>query len=216
MRSPCLPVFVVNNHEKLFGVESPDAAKQHYLLIGPWDHGGTTHPRREVSGLAFGPASLVDVPALIREWFDFTMAGGPRPAFLQKRVTYYVAGAEEWRYADSLDEIAKPVHKLYLTSDGAAGDVFHSGRLTPVAPAANAAADHWTYDPLDTRPEELDRETLDDSLRPASATPSISMAPASSSTASRSRSQRRSSARRDSRCGSPWTSRTPTSRPRSI
>jgi hypothetical protein len=136
------------------------AAQQHYLVIGPWDHQGTTHPRRDVSGLSFGAPSLVDVSALVRDWFDFTLRGGPRPAFLAKRVAYYVAGAEEWRYADSLDELNGVVRRLFLASRGEAGDVFHSGSLLPEA-ATGAASDHWTYDPLNTRPEELDRVPSD-------------------------------------------------------
>jgi len=149
---------------------APPAGRDgHYLVIGPWDHGGTAHPRREVGGLTFGPASLIDVPALLRGWFDFALGGGPRPPFLQKRVAYYVAGAEAWRYADSLDEVTGATRTLYLASDGAAGDVFHSGRLSPEPPragrrgaaAAGSRADGWTYDPLDTRPEELDRRTVD-------------------------------------------------------
>ncbi|HVT15815.1 MAG TPA: CocE/NonD family hydrolase [Thermoanaerobaculia bacterium] len=140
----------------------PAGRDRHYLVIGPWDHGGITHPRREVGGLSFGPASMVDTQALLREWFDFALAGAPRPAFLRKQVAYYVAGAEEWRYADRLDEVTGVTRKLYLASDGSAADVFHSGRLGPEPPRAGAPrADRWTYDPLDTRPEELDREPVD-------------------------------------------------------
>ncbi|HEX7139999.1 MAG TPA: CocE/NonD family hydrolase [Vicinamibacterales bacterium] len=136
----------------------------HFLVIGPWDHGGTTHPRREVGGLKFGPDSVVDINALLSDWFDHTLKGGPLPAFLAKRVTYYVAGAEEWRHADDLGEVTKETRTLYLSSNGEAGDVYHSGHLVPGRTAADAPPDRWTYDPLDTRPEELDRNTVDDWL----------------------------------------------------
>jgi uncharacterized protein len=120
----------------------------------------SAHPQREFGGLAFGPASLVDVPDLLRQWFDFTLGTAPRPAFLAKRVAYYVAGAEEWRYAESLDELNQATKRLFLASDDEAGDLFHSGRLAS-EPKPTSATDHWTYDPLDTRPEELDREPVD-------------------------------------------------------
>jgi putative CocE/NonD family hydrolase len=140
----------------------PSAAAQHYLVIGPWDHGGVAHPRREVGGVSFGPASVIDVSTLIREWFDFTLKGTARPQLLAKRVAYYVIGPEEWRYADTLDEVTKGTRRLFLTSGGEASDVFHSGRLLTSEPAITAPSDRWTYDPLDTRPEELDREPVDD------------------------------------------------------
>jgi uncharacterized protein len=143
---------------------APPAGRDgHYLVIGPWDHRGTLRPRREVGGLSFGAASLVDMQGLLRGWFDFTLRGAPRPAFLARRVACYVAGAEAWRYADSLEELTGETRTLYLSSQGTAGDVFHSGRLDPVPPRdrAGAAADRWTYDPLDTRPEELDRAPVD-------------------------------------------------------
>jgi putative CocE/NonD family hydrolase len=151
-------LFVYREHLRF----APAAGRgRHYLVIGPWDHGGITRPRREVGGVSFGPASVIDMPALLREWFDFTLTGAARPAFLRQQIAYYVAGAEEWRYADTLDELTAATRKLYLGSGGAAADAFHSGRLAPEPPPAAAPPDHWTYDPLDTRPEELDREPVD-------------------------------------------------------
>ena len=133
---------------------NPEAKSKHYLIIGPWDHAGTRTPNREVGGLTFGKASLVDLNDLHREWYDWTMKSGARPAFLKKRVAYYVVGADEWKYADSLETVANQRRTLYLGSDGAAGDVFHSGRLAEKA--GGAASDQWTYDPLDTRPGAIE------------------------------------------------------------
>ncbi|HJQ23410.1 MAG TPA: CocE/NonD family hydrolase [Blastocatellia bacterium] len=134
------------------------ARDKHFLIIGPWDHAGTRTPRKEVGGLKFGDASLLDLNKLHREWYDWTMKGGPRPEFLKKPVAYYVAGAEEWKYADSLAAIASGRRTLYLDSAGGqAGDVFHSGTLSDT-PATKSAPDRYVYDPLDTRPAELERE----------------------------------------------------------
>jgi len=47
--------------------------------------------------------------------------GRTKPAFLKKRVAYYVVGAEEWKYADSLESISNEVKTLYLSSNGALG-----------------------------------------------------------------------------------------------
>lgn len=130
---------------------SAEAKQNHYLIIGPWDHAGTRTPKTDVGGLKFGAASVLDLNKLHQEWYDWTMKGGAKPAFLKKRVAYYVVGAEEWKYADSLESIANDKRTLFLASSGSARDVFHSGLLAE-KPGSMAAADSWTYDPLDTRP----------------------------------------------------------------
>jgi putative CocE/NonD family hydrolase len=129
-----------------------EAKAKHYLIIGPWDHPGTRTPKAEVGGLKFGPASVLDLNKLHTEWYDWAMKGGAKPEFLKKRLAYYVVGAEEWKYADSLENISNTAKTLYLSSNGEAGDVFRSGSLTEAKPGATAAMDSWMYDPLDTRP----------------------------------------------------------------
>ena len=129
---------------------SPEARARHYLIIGPWDHAGTRTPQREVGGLKFGEASLLDLNKLHKEWYDWTMKAGPKPDFLKKAVAYYVVGPEEWKYAASLDEIGAP-RAFYLDSDGRANDVFRSGNLSSAKPAGSTP-DHYVYDPLDLRP----------------------------------------------------------------
>ena len=143
---------------------TPEARAQHYLIIGPWDHAGTRTPNREVGGLKFGEACMLDLNNLHREWYDWTMKGGAKPAFLKKRIAYYVTGADEWKYADDIETLATGKRTLYLQSgaDGA-GDAFHSGAMTEEKPAA-AKPDAYTYDPLDTRPAELEREELRNNL----------------------------------------------------
>lgn len=135
-----------------------EAKANHYLIIGPWDHAGTRTPKAEVGGLKFGAASVLDLNKLHTEWYDWVMKGKAKPEFLKKRVAYYLVGAEEWKYADSLESISNATKTFYLGSNGAAGDVFHSGALSDAKSGAGAAADSWTYDPLDTRPGAAEPE----------------------------------------------------------
>jgi len=138
---------------------SPEARSRHYLVIGPWDHAGTRTPTKEVGGLAFGDASLLDLNDLHRQWYDWTMKNGPKPAFLKQRVAWYIAGpgAEEWRYADTLEEVSGSTRTFYLGSDrGRADSVFASGRLAAEKPAQASEADRWTYDPLRLREDDQD------------------------------------------------------------
>lgn len=142
--------------------------QRHYLVIGPWDHAGTRTPQRKVGGLEFGETSMLDLNQLHREWYDWTMKDGKRPAFLEKRVAYYVVGpgAETWKYADNLDAVATGGRRtLYLGSRGGeAGSVFRSGTLDAVAPLAGAAPDRYVYDPRDLRPGELEEHASADYL----------------------------------------------------
>ena len=138
----------------------PEACDKHFLVIGPWDHAGTRTPNREFGGMKFGEASLVDLNKLHLDWYHWTMLDGPQPEFLKKRVAYYLMGAETWKYADRLDDIANEYRRFYLTSqDGQANDVFRSGDLSDEL-ADNPETDGYIYDPLDLRPAELEKEEI--------------------------------------------------------
>ena len=128
---------------------------EHFLIIGPWDHAGTRVPRRAVGGVEFGEASLLDLQQLHLEWYRWTMSEGPRPTFLKKRVAYYVTGAEQWRYADSLASITLAHQELFLGSSNSASSVFGSGILSPAKPEG-AGGDQYVYNPLDVSTAEAE------------------------------------------------------------
>lgn len=138
---------------------APAAARaKHYLIIGPWEHAGTRTPRAQLGGLTFGPKSLLDLNALHKDWYDWTLKGGSRPEFLKAHVAYYMLGkgAEEWRYAETLDALTAEQRAYYLGSEqGRANDVFASGRLDTASPAAaTAPPDSYVYDPLRVEVED--------------------------------------------------------------
>jgi uncharacterized protein len=137
---------------------TPEAKEKHFLIIGPWDHAGTRTPRREVGGLKFGEASVLDLNKLHTEWYDWVMKNGTKPEFLEKRVAYYVVGegAENWKYADNLEAISNEKRAFYLGSNGSAENVYQSGWLGENSGASGGAGDKWTYDPLDTRPGDAE------------------------------------------------------------
>ena len=140
---------------------SAAAKRDHYLIIGPWDHSGTRTPEKEVGGLTFGEASMVDLNKLHADWYGWTLKGGERPEFLKKRVAYYVVGpgAEQWKYADDLESIATETRTFHLASTGgSANDVAHSGDL--VAALRDSKPDHYVYDPRDLRPAALETEEV--------------------------------------------------------
>jgi len=137
---------------------SSAAKARHYLIIGPWDHAGTRTPKEEVAGLKFGKASVIDLNQLHREWYDWTMKSGSRPAFLKDRVAYYMAGtgAEEWRYANTLEALTRESRPLYLSSrEGHANELFDSGALA-TSVANEVTPDRYIYDPLDVSSAKVD------------------------------------------------------------
>jgi len=72
--------------------------------------------------------------------------------------------ADAWKYSNSLATIAAKPMTLYLsTPAGNANDVFHSGTLAPEMPGQHSAA-RYVYDPLDTRPAELEKEEVPNGL----------------------------------------------------
>lgn len=140
---------------------SAAAKAKHYLIIGPWDHFGTRTPDTQYGGIKFGKASLIDMNRLQKNWYDWTMKGGPKPSFLKNKVAYYFFGdgVDEWRYASSLAAITAEMRPMYLASvNGSANDVFAGGNLTADRPGNAGQSDHYVYDPLDTQSPAWDPE----------------------------------------------------------
>ena len=105
--------------------------------------------------MKFGPAAIVDLNDLHRQWYDWTLKSGAKPEFLKNQVAYYMIAAGNtgangaWKYADSLKSLTAHTRTFYLDSqNGDANGVFRSGNLTENQP--QEGADKFTYDPLDT------------------------------------------------------------------
>jgi uncharacterized protein len=121
---------------------SPEEAARILLLIGPWDHLGTQHPRKVIAGLAIADSAVLDMEKLHADWYDWVLGRGPRPALLQDRVTYYMMGANEWRHAHSLQDASSGASlALYLEDPaGTPKGLFHSGSLLPSKPGREPPA----------------------------------------------------------------------------
>jgi putative CocE/NonD family hydrolase len=141
---------------------SREARARHFLVIGPWDHGGTLNQKAEFRGVKVAPAGLLDILGLHAAWYAWTMQDGPRPEFLQKTVAYYVMGAEEWRYADTLEEITTEERQYFLGSTQNATDVLNAGLLSPQA--QQGLPDSYVYDPHDVSNLALNVDIDPDSL----------------------------------------------------
>ncbi len=137
---------------------TPEARAKHFLVLGPWDHRGPWNGNLGlppvVGGVTFGPASLIDAVRLHTQWYNWLMCDGPQPDLLQRRVAYYVAGREQWRYTDTLEEITASLKPLYLDSKGTASRIFDSGLLRETA--GSGSGDTYIYDPRDRSIAEVE------------------------------------------------------------
>jgi putative CocE/NonD family hydrolase len=85
------------------------------LLIGPYDDGLMQHGAlANLQGYQVDPAALIDLRELRYQWFDHVLKGGAKPDLLKGRVNYEVMGANEWRHAASLEDMAKGSLRFYL------------------------------------------------------------------------------------------------------
>jgi putative CocE/NonD family hydrolase len=150
----------LEHYRRYMRYASAEARARHYLVIGPWDHAGTATPAREFGGVTIGEAGVVDLPKLHREWYAWTLEGGPKPDLLRKPVAYYVMGAERWCHADTLEAITAGYRTLFLDSACNANDLFRAGSLG-TEPGVGQP-DGYRYDPRDTRGPEVAAEAQAD------------------------------------------------------
>ncbi len=112
------------------------------LVIGPWDHSGTQLPQKMIEGLAIPDAAVLDMGKLHADWYDWVLGRGPRPDFLRDRVAYFMLGADEWRYAKTLEAASSGEDLTFFldSPEGTPAGVFHSGSLSERPPGAQPPA----------------------------------------------------------------------------
>jgi putative CocE/NonD family hydrolase len=104
----------------LFNQHRAGAHADHTLVIGPFD-GGEDGPSGALHGYVVDPAALIDVRALLFQWFDAVLKGAPRPALLEPGVNYEVMGANVWRHGSSVEAMRSGAVRFYLDT-GVTGD----------------------------------------------------------------------------------------------
>ncbi|HEY0480403.1 MAG TPA: CocE/NonD family hydrolase, partial [Kofleriaceae bacterium] len=147
-------------YERHMAYGAKDVTARHWLVIGPWDHGGTRRPKSEIAGVSFGPGAVMSMEELHKAWYDHVLKGGPPPAFLKDRVTWFLAGPNTWHHASELKQVEGAPMKLELDLTGATvGDVTRSGHLLAQPPSVAATAT-LVSDPHYLPPrEELELDT---------------------------------------------------------
>jgi hypothetical protein len=91
---------------------------QHYLLIGPYGHFGSQgYPDSVYNNYRIDPVANIPIHAIIYQWFDHILKGGPKPAMLKDYINFQVMGANEWKHVPTLKQMSNHTLRLYLTPD---------------------------------------------------------------------------------------------------
>jgi putative CocE/NonD family hydrolase len=109
------------------------AVAQLHLVIGPWDHSGAQEPTKMIEGAPIPEAAVIDMQKLHADWYDFVLGRGPLAPLLHSNVAYFMLGADEWRYAKTLDSASsgKELTLFLAEPSGTPQDVLRSGQLAP-------------------------------------------------------------------------------------
>jgi putative CocE/NonD family hydrolase len=135
----------------------------HTLLLGPYDDAAMREGVSSVlHGYALDAAALVDLRELRYQWFASIFKGGARPPLLKGRINYEVMGANEWRYAASLDAMAGGTQRLYLDATAVAGERRLARNKPPAAKAVLQTVDFADRSDADRLPSaDIASKSLD-------------------------------------------------------
>ncbi|MEL7146794.1 MAG: CocE/NonD family hydrolase [Bacteroidota bacterium] len=123
---------------------------RHYLVLGPWTHGGTRKPETEVGGLQFGKNAKIDMMQLHLEWFNWVFKNGAKPGLLKDRVNHFVMETNQWAHSTAYHQLAGDTLSFFLSSpENTANSLYNPGQLTETIPGREDP-DSFIYNPLDT------------------------------------------------------------------
>ncbi len=127
------------------------AARQQYLIVGPWDHRQTFNGGEARYGeMEFTGDSVIDPYRVHLDFFDKHLKAAAED-FDSARVRLYVTGRNEWREFDDYPPPDASVRRLYLSSAGRANSLLGNGRLIDVVPNSEAP-DQYVFDPINPVP----------------------------------------------------------------
>jgi putative CocE/NonD family hydrolase len=134
--------------------ESSPAARDQYLVVGPWDHVQTFSGGQKTQGeMQLGDDSIINTLQLHLEFFDRYLKQ-TTDSFKQPHVKLYVTGRNEWREFDSYPVPGATTTRLYLSSRGKANSLQGDGTLSATK-GRKEAQDRYDFDPKNPVPLEF-------------------------------------------------------------
>ena len=89
----------------------------HYLLIGPYDHGGAQgFPKSILNGYTIDSVANININDLAFQWFNFILKDSSKPAILKDKVNYEVMGTNEWKHEPSLSKMNNDTLNFYFSN----------------------------------------------------------------------------------------------------
>ncbi|MGG9961009.1 CocE/NonD family hydrolase [Ferruginibacter sp. SUN106] len=106
-------LYYYNQHQKYGSAKAKD---NHYLLIGPYDHGGAQwQPGNIQGGVDIEKEAQVPIYKYVIWWFDWVLKGKTKPAFLKDKITYFETGNNTWKGTSALKKITTDSLELFLS-----------------------------------------------------------------------------------------------------
>ena len=119
---------------------------QQYMIMGPWDHGGTRFPKRILGGVDFTLESQMDMKYVHLAWFDRWLKDKKDSIKDWPYTKYYVMNQNKWIHSDEHWPLEPKHVSLYLDSIGAANTHLGDGKL--VKKPESGKTDTYIYNPL--------------------------------------------------------------------
>lgn len=86
-----------------------------YLLIGPFDHGGSQYiPSSILGGYKIDSVANISIIDIVFKWFDHVLKDSALPAILKDRVNFEVMGKNEWKHVGTLEQMHNDSITFYL------------------------------------------------------------------------------------------------------
>jgi len=146
----------LRNYELLKSKAGSEVARKgQRLLVGLGGHAGGWE-QRKIGELDFGEKAPFDGDALVLDWYDMLLKGGPNAFAGGKAVRIFVMGRNEWRNEDDWPLARAKATEYFLHSAGNANSLAGDGVLSTEAPASGLPAaqtkDVFEYDPANPVP----------------------------------------------------------------
>ncbi|MDP1844086.1 MAG: CocE/NonD family hydrolase, partial [Sediminibacterium sp.] len=88
---------------------------QHYLLIGPYNHGGAQSAAiPKLGGYTIDSVANISINEIVFKWFDHFLKDSVMPAMLKDKINYQVMGTNEWKHSPTLKAMNNDTLHFYL------------------------------------------------------------------------------------------------------
>jgi len=122
------------------------AAKEQWLLLGPWDHEMTPDTTHRVGRIPIGDRASTSLMDKSYAFFQYCLNGVETELSRGPRIHFFTVGENRWRQARTWPPETARMRELHFASDGDARTASGSGRLQDRVPE-EGEGDRFVYDP---------------------------------------------------------------------